>query len=105
MINLKHLKHAINGAAHVIKKPHPRINGVRKKTSSKKSRKAVAPAPQPLAQTTPPLPATLLNSAPVAPHVTMESGLLTIDGVHPKSATGVPLMSSTVLSQITLGWL
>ncbi len=48
------------------------------KTANAKQ-KAEAPA-QPLpAQTMPPVPATLMNSAPVKPNVTMEGGLLTID--------------------------
>ncbi len=52
-----------------------------KKRVLKKKQKAPAPAPaQPLpAQIMPPVPATLMNSAPVAPAVTMENGLLTID--------------------------
>lgn len=45
----------------------------------KKKEKAAAPAQELPAQTTPPVPATLMNSAPVKPTVTMERGLLTID--------------------------
>jgi hypothetical protein len=47
----------------------------KKKASSKKT----VPAVELPAQIRPPLPATLMNSAPVKPSVTMESGLLTID--------------------------
>jgi hypothetical protein len=52
----------------------------RKKTSAKKkTSQPVAPAPEIPAQIMPPVPATLMNSSPVKPQVTMESGLLTID--------------------------
>ena len=44
----------------------------------KKSKALAASAPLP-AQDLPPVPATLMNSAPVTPRVTMENGLLTID--------------------------
>ncbi len=44
-----------------------------------KKAKAAAPAQELPAQTMPPVPATLMNSAPVKPNVTMERGLLTID--------------------------
>ncbi len=45
----------------------------------KKKEKAAVPAQELPAQTTPPVPATLMNSAPVTPTVTMDQGLLTID--------------------------
>jgi hypothetical protein len=51
----------------------------KKKASLKRNREAVSPAQEVPAQTMPPVPATLMNSAPVKPHVTMQSGLLTID--------------------------
>jgi hypothetical protein len=44
-----------------------------------KKQNAVASAQSLPAQTMPPVPATLMNSAPVMPNVTMEGGLLTID--------------------------
>jgi len=47
--------------------------------SKKKTAEKAAPAQQLPAQTLPPIPATLMNSAPVKPRVTMEGGLLTID--------------------------
>jgi hypothetical protein len=58
---------------------HP-SQAVKKKSTSarKKSRVLAAPAPLP-AQALPPVPATLMNSAPVTPNVTMQNGLLTID--------------------------
>jgi hypothetical protein len=49
----------------------------KKKASQKKN--VPAEAPQVPAQTMPPVPATLMNSAPVQPSVTMEGGMLTID--------------------------
>jgi hypothetical protein len=51
----------------------------KKRAAPKKTDTAVAPAQPIPAQILPPVPATLMNSAPVAPKVTMESGLLTID--------------------------
>jgi len=48
------------------------------KTSLRKKAKTVAPPPLP-AQEMPPLPATLMNSTPVKPNVTLEGGQLTID--------------------------
>lgn len=48
------------------------------KTSLRKKAKTVAPQPLP-AQEMPPLPATLMNSTPVKPNVTLEGGQLTID--------------------------
>ncbi len=54
-----------------------------KKATVKKNAKKEAEAPPPVhqlpAQTMPPVPATLMNSAPVKPIVTMASGKLTID--------------------------
>lgn len=81
------------------------------KTSSKKNRAAVVPAQQLPAQTMPPLPATLMNSAPVNPHVTMEGGLLTIDapnstlsdvlsGVH--TATGAAIEGATPSERVAV---
>jgi hypothetical protein len=55
----------------------------KKRTTSKTTQKAEAPAQLP-AQTMPPVPATLMNSPPVKPNVTMQGGLLTIDA--PNSA-------------------
>ena len=51
----------------------------KKHAASNKKQEAVAPAPPLPAQTMPPVPATLMNSTPVEPNVTMEQGLLTID--------------------------
>jgi hypothetical protein len=63
--------------------PHtPRLqktNVAKKKASLKNNVPAVAPAPQVPAQTMPPVPETLMNSAPVEPSVTMQGGMLTID--------------------------
>lgn len=50
-----------------------------KKTVSKKAHKVSTEVPPLPAQTMPPMPATLMNSAPVKPSVIMERGLLTID--------------------------
>ena len=52
---------------------------VPKKASAKTKARAVAEDRPVPAQTMPPVPATLMNSAPVKPTVTMEGGLLTID--------------------------
>jgi hypothetical protein len=49
------------------------------KNEKKKTANAVPSAEQLPAQIMPPLPATLMNSAPVKPQVTMDRGLLTID--------------------------
>jgi hypothetical protein len=49
-----------------------------KKQAPAQAEPAVAPAPVP-AQVMPPIPATLMNSAPVNPTVTMQDGMLTID--------------------------
>lgn len=51
----------------------------KRRATLKKKREAVAPARQLPAQTMPPIPATLMNSEPVKPTVTMQGGLLTID--------------------------
>ena len=59
------------------KKKASRKKGVPAKNVHAKSVPAVAP--QVPAQTMPPVPATLMNSAPVQPSVTMEDGMLTID--------------------------
>ncbi len=61
--------------------PSPRPAPAVKKKSAparKKSKALAASAPLP-AQDLPPVPATLMNSAPVTPNVTMANGLLTID--------------------------
>lgn len=50
-----------------------------KKAGLKKATKAAAPVQQLPAQIMPPMPATLMNSSPVKPEVTMENGQLTID--------------------------
>ena len=65
------------------------------------------------AQTMPPVPATLMNSAPVKPSVTMEDGMLTIDapnstlsdvlgGVH--KATGAAIEGAPRASASRCGW-
>jgi hypothetical protein len=88
--------------------------GNRKKTPSKKTRKAAAPVQQAPAQTMPPLPATLMNSTPVKPNVTMESGLLTIDapnstlsdvlsGVHKATGATIEGASPTERVAVKLG--
>lgn len=70
--------------------PSPHTPQVQKTHVAKKKKKAArkknlsaknvpAAAPQVPAQTMPPVPATLMNSAPVPPSVTMEDGMLTID--------------------------
>lgn len=51
----------------------------REKASRGKSIQTAAPVQQLPAQTMPPVPATLMNSAPVKPNVTLEAGMLTID--------------------------
>ena len=51
----------------------------KKKAPAKKRGKAASEAGQIPAQIMPPIPATLMNSAPVKPNVTMEGGLRTID--------------------------
>lgn len=51
----------------------------KQKPSPEKSDKPVSQANEVPAQTMPPIPATLMNSPPVKPSVTMEHGLLTID--------------------------
>jgi hypothetical protein len=59
----------------------PKPSATQKKSATHKKVKA-APKPaarQLLAQEMPPVPATLMNSAPVKPSVTLEGGLLTID--------------------------
>jgi hypothetical protein len=59
--------------------PQP-VRAAKKKSSHprKKHKASAMAAPLP-AQTMPPIPATLMNSTPVLPNVTMEDGLLTID--------------------------
>lgn len=63
-------------AAHVHKTD---VSKKKRRETLQKKREAGAPARQLPAQTMPPIPATLMNSAPVKPNVTMEGGLLTID--------------------------
>jgi hypothetical protein len=58
--------------------PAKNATAAKAKTSSRKKAKAVIPQPLP-AQEMPPLPATLMNSAPVKPNVTLDGGQLTID--------------------------
>jgi hypothetical protein len=61
--------------------PAPQKTAVPKKKPAKVKSKtpAMAEPRQVPAQTMPPVPATLMNSTPVKPNVTMEGGLLTID--------------------------
>ena len=66
--------------AEVAKKKPVAKKAPRRKRARKKTRAAaVAPSKNLPAQTMPPVPATLMNSAPVMPTVTMANGLLTID--------------------------
>jgi hypothetical protein len=88
-----------------------------KKASAKEESshvKAVAPAQPVPAQAMPPIPATLMNSAPVAPNVTMADGLLTIDapnsilsavldGVHKSTGAVVEGASPTERVAVRLG--
>jgi hypothetical protein len=82
-----------------------------KRSLHKKAHKGAAPAQHLPAQTMPPIPATLMNSAPVTPHVTMASGLLTIDapnstlsdvlsGVH--AATGAAIEGATPSERVAV---
>jgi hypothetical protein len=57
----------------------PQKTAVAKKRKPAAGSKSAAPEQLAPPQTMPPLPATLMNSAPVKPSVTMEGGLLTID--------------------------
>jgi len=57
----------------------PKKAAHKKKAAPKKQSAKVAPAHELPAQTMPPVPATLMNSEPVKPNVTMDGGLLTID--------------------------
>jgi hypothetical protein len=86
----------------------------KKKASAKKNGKAVEAVQQLPAQIMPPLPATLMNSAPVKPNVTMESGLLTIDapnstlsdvlsGVHRATGANIEGASPTERVAVKLG--
>lgn len=59
--------------------PSPQKTVVPKKTSAKSKAHAKTETHPVPAQTMPPVPATLMNSTPVKPTVTMEGGLLTID--------------------------
>jgi len=87
-----------------------------KKAVLKKSTKAAAPAPvqQLPAQIMPPMPATLMNSAPVKPEVTMENGQLTIDapnstlsdvlsGIHRATGASIEGASPTERVAVKLG--
>jgi hypothetical protein len=80
----------------------------------KKSHKTVAPVNQLPPQIMPPIPATLMNTAPVKPKVTMESGLLTIDapnstlsdvlsGVHNVTGAAIEGASPTERVAVKLG--
>lgn len=64
------------------KPPAAAVANSKKKIASPKNKNTVpvtAAVPESSERTVPQLPATLLNSAPVKPNVTMEDGLLTID--------------------------
>lgn len=94
------------------KKPHASMK--KKTTSAKKPSPAAAVAPpaQPVpARTVPAAPATLMNSAPVNPNVTMANGLLTIDapnstlsdvlkGVH--TATGAEIEGASPSERVAV---
>jgi hypothetical protein len=82
-----------------------------KKAVLKKQSTAAAPVQQLPAQIMPPLPATLMNSAPVKPEVTMENGQLTIDapnstlsdvlsGIH--SATGASIEGASPTERVAV---
>jgi hypothetical protein len=88
----------------------------KKKQAPLKKVHAVAPAPiqQLPPQIMPPVPATLMNSAPVKPSVTMEQGLLTIDapnstlsdvlsGVHKATGASIEGASPTERVAVKLG--
>jgi len=92
--------------------PSPKpVQAAKKKSVARKRTKAVA-APGPLpAQIMPPVPATLMNSDPVMPKVTMEDGLLTIDapnstlsdvlsGVH--AATGAAIEGASPSERVAV---
>jgi hypothetical protein len=64
----------------------PSVQAQRVRLAKKKKKKQSAPVQQLPQQTTPPLPATLMNTPPVKPSVMMESGQLTIDA--PNSTLG-----------------
>ncbi|HVJ05678.1 MAG TPA: hypothetical protein VM578_08395 [Candidatus Saccharimonadales bacterium] len=77
-------------------------------------KKSTAPEQQTPPQTMPPLPATLMNSAPVKPSVTMEGGLLTIDapnstlsdvlsGVHRATGASIEGAAPTERVAVKLG--
>jgi hypothetical protein len=75
------------------------------------AKNVAAEAPQVPAQIMPPVPATLMNSAPVPPNVTMEGGMLTIDapnstlsdvlrGVH--KATGAAIEGASPSERVAV---
>jgi hypothetical protein len=85
----------------------------KKKASLKRIVPAATPAPvrEVPAQTMPPIPATLMNSPPVKPNVTMEGGMLTIDapnstlsdvlgGVH--KATGAAIEGASPSERVAV---
>jgi len=85
-----------------------------KKAVLKKQSQAAAPVQQLPAQIMPPLPATLMNSAPVKPEVTMENGQLTIDapnstlsdvlsGIHHATGASIEGASPTERVAVKLG--
>jgi hypothetical protein len=85
-----------------------------KKAVLKKQNQAAAPVQQLPAQIMPPLPATLMNSAPVKPEVTMENGQLTIDapnstlsdvlsGIHRATGASIEGASPTERVAVKLG--
>lgn len=82
-----------------------------KKKSAAHRRKKRAAAPQLPAQLVPPVPATLMNSAPVKPQVTLKDGLLTIDapnstlsdvlsGIH--AATGASIEGTAPVERVAV---
>jgi len=96
------------------KAPAQKKQLAKKKPSSRKAHKPVVSAHQLPPQIMPPIPATLMNSAPVKPNVTMESGLLTIDapnstlsdvlsGVHKVTGAAIEGASPTERVAVKLG--
>jgi hypothetical protein len=94
------------------KKPHASMRKTKKASAKKPSPVAAQPAARPVpAQIVPPVPATLMNSAPVNPNVTMSNGLLTIDapnstlsdvlrGVH--NATGAEIEGTSPSERVAV---
>jgi len=100
-------------------KPHASVKKPHAATTKKKNAPAKSPSPvaalapaQPApARAVPPLPATLMNSAPVNPNVTLANGLLTIDapnstlsdvlkGVH--NATGAEIEGASPSERVAV---